>query len=93
MDLSPQHSGHSNTGKEETVDFDLGMAQGLFKEEEQEIKFEEGPPTQENVFCTAFSNHFSILSPYLQRLDPQRQSWIDPLPPSTNPANLDHDNS
>jgi hypothetical protein len=60
MDLSP-HSGHSD-GKEETVGFEQAFEQqGLFEEEEQEIEFEEGPPTQENVFHVACSDQFSSL--------------------------------
>jgi hypothetical protein len=67
MDLSP-HSGHTNTGEDETVGFDQDVLQGPLEEEEQEIEFKEGRPTQENVFCMACSNQFCVFSPYLQRL-------------------------
>jgi hypothetical protein len=86
MDPSPE-AGRSDTSDDEMLGFGQGEDKGPYKEEEQEIEFEEGQLSQENIFHTAFTNQFrtaftnqfSIMSPYLRQLDPRRQYRIDPL--------------
>jgi hypothetical protein len=78
MDPSPEAS-RSDTGDDEMLGLGQGEGEGPYEEEEHQIEFEEGQSSQENIFRTAFTDQFSVMSPYLQRLDPCRQSWIDPL--------------
>jgi hypothetical protein len=64
MDPSPE-AGRSDTGDDEMLGFGQGEGEGPYEEEEQEIEFEEGQSSQENIFRMAFTNQFSVMSPYL----------------------------
>jgi hypothetical protein len=64
MDPSPK-AGCSATGDDKMVGYWQGEDEGPYKEEEQEIEFEEGQLSQKNIFCKAFTDQFLIMSPYL----------------------------
>jgi hypothetical protein len=64
MDPSPK-TGLSDTSDNKTVGYGQGKDQGPFEEDKQEIELEEGSQSQENIFCMAFSDQFSVMSPYL----------------------------
>jgi hypothetical protein len=66
MDPSPE-TGCSDTSDNEMLGYGQGEGEGEgpYKEEEQEIEFKEGQLSQENIFCTAFTDQFSVMSPYL----------------------------
>jgi hypothetical protein len=64
MDPSPE-AGHSDTSDDKMLGLGQGEGKGPYEEEEQEIEFEEGQPYQENIFRMAFTDQFSVMSPYL----------------------------
>jgi hypothetical protein len=78
MDPSPKAS-CSDTSGDKMLGFGQGEGEGPYEEEVQEIEFEEGQPSQENIFRMASTDQCSVMSPYLRQLDPRCQSRIDTL--------------